>query len=70
MHQPIEMIKFITQSSIGMRPVATLTGKSTRYNIGVKLTLKYIPKLRFYHDDTQKQAERIDSLIDKLHEHD
>ena len=40
--------------------------KLIRYNIGLKLTLKYMPKLHFYYDDTQKQAERIDTLIDSI----
>jgi ribosome-binding factor A len=41
-----------------------------RYYVGMELKLKYIPKLRFYHDDTMEHAENIDKLINKIHYND
>jgi len=41
-----------------------------RYQMGMKLTLKYIPQLRFYYDDSLKQAEHIDRIIKKIHNND
>ena len=41
-----------------------------RHNVGLKLTLKYIPKLQFYYDDSVKYAQRIDNLIQKMHNND
>ena len=41
-----------------------------RQHVGLKLTLKYIPQLRFYYDDSIEHAQRIDDLIQKMHTHD
>ena len=41
--------------------------KLIRYNVGFELELKYIPELRFYHDDSMEYAEKIDKLINKIH---
>ena len=41
-----------------------------RHNVGLKLTLKYIPQLQFYYDDSAKYAQRIDNLIQKMHNND
>ena len=41
-----------------------------RHNMGLKLTLKYIPQLQFYYDDSIKHAQRIDDLIQKIHKDD
>ena len=41
-----------------------------RHHLGQKLTLKYIPQLRFYYDNTMEQAERIDHLLEKIHKDD
>ena len=41
-----------------------------RHNIGLKLTLKYIPQLQFYYDDSIYHAQRIDDLIQKIHKND
>ena len=41
-----------------------------RYHLGQILTLKYTPQLRFYYDNTSEQVERIDQLIDKIHNND
>ena len=38
-----------------------------RNHVGLKLTLKYIPQLRFYYDDSIEHAQRIDGLIQKIH---
>ena len=41
-----------------------------RYNVGSKLTLKYIPQLQFYYDDSIEHAQRIDDLIQKIYKDD
>ena len=38
-----------------------------RHQIGLKLTLKYIPQLHFYYDDSMEHAQRINDLIQKIH---
>jgi ribosome-binding factor A len=38
--------------------------------VGFKLTLKYIPKLQFYYDDSIEHAQRIDDLIQKIYKDD
>lgn len=37
---------------------------------GSKLTLKYIPQLQFYFDDSIENAQRINNLIQKIHKDD
>ena len=44
--------------------------KIIRYYVSLELQLKYIPELRFYHDDTMENAEKIDKLMHKIHNHD
>ena len=41
-----------------------------RYHMGNKLTLKFIPQLRFHYDDSIEHAQYIDSLFQKLHKDD
>ena len=41
-----------------------------RFHLGNKLTLKFIPQLRFYYDDSIKHAQHIDSLLQKIHKND
>ena len=41
-----------------------------RRNVGSKLTLKYIPQLQFYYDDSILHAQRIDDLIQKIYKND
>ena len=41
-----------------------------RFQMGNKLTLKFIPQLRFYYDDSIEHAQHIDSLLQKLHKND
>ena len=38
-----------------------------RHLLGLELTLKYTPALRFYHDNTLEHVQRIDKLINKIH---
>ena len=38
-----------------------------RSEIGRRLSLRYVPELRFYYDDSVEYAEKIQSLINKLH---
>ena len=44
--------------------------KLIRHYVGLKLNLKYIPELRFYHDDTMQYAEKINKLINTIHHDD
>ena len=44
--------------------------KLIRRYVGLKLTLKYIPQLKFYYDDSVKHAQRIDDLIQKIYKDD
>ena len=41
-----------------------------RHNVGLKLTLKYIPQFQFYYDDSIEHAQRIDDLIQKIYNDD
>ena len=41
-----------------------------RRHMGMQLTLKYIPRLRFYFDDSIEHAQRIDDLIQKIYKDD
>ena len=41
-----------------------------RHNVGLKLTLKYIPQFQFYYDDSLNHAQKIDDLIKKIHNDD
>ena len=44
----------------------TTHNKQLRYHLGNKLSLKYVPKLKFFHDDTLITAERINELMKKI----
>ena len=37
-----------------------------RYHLGLTVTTKYTPQLRFYYDDTFEQIEKIDNLLNKI----
>ena len=37
-----------------------------RFHLGNKLTLKFVPQLRFYYDDSIEHAQHIDTLLEKL----
>ena len=41
-----------------------------RFHLGNKLTLKFIPQLRFYYDDSIEHAQHIDSLLKIIHNDD
>ena len=41
-----------------------------RFHLGKKLTLKFIPQLKFYYDDSIEHAQHIDSLLQKIHKND
>ena len=41
--------------------------KHLRYLFGKRLHMKYVPDLRFIYDDSLKKAERIGTLINKIH---
>ena len=44
--------------------------KLIRYHMGSQLTLKYIPQLRFYYDDSFDHAQRVNDLIGKIYKDD
>ena len=44
--------------------------KLIRHYVGLELELKYIPELRFYHDNTMLYAANINKLINKIHNND
>ena len=44
--------------------------KLIRRYVGLKLTLKYIPQLKFFYDDSIEHAQRIDDLIQKIYKDD
>ena len=39
--------------------------KEYRYQLGKTLKLKYIPEIKFYHDNTLEEVEKINTLINK-----
>ena len=41
--------------------------KLIRHFVGLKWELKFIPELRFYHDNTMQYAEKINKLINNIH---
>lgn len=41
-----------------------------RFHLGNKLTLKFIPQVRFYYDDSIEHAQHIDSLLKIIHNDD
>ena len=40
--------------------------KEYRYHLGKTLKLKYIPEIKFYHDNTLEEVEKINTLINKV----
>ena len=44
--------------------------KLIRHFASKKINVKYIPELRFYYDDTFENAEKIDKLINMIHNND
>ena len=40
--------------------------KVIRYHLGNRLNAKLVPDLRFYYDDSLKQAEKIGTLLTKI----
>ena len=41
-----------------------------RKYISTKVTIKYLPQLKYYYDDTFSHVERIENLIEKIHKYD
>lgn len=41
-----------------------------RRSLGKKLSIKYIPQLQYYYDDSIEHAHNIDKLIKKIHKND
>jgi len=44
--------------------------KQIRMGLSRKLTLRFMPELSFYYDDTIEYASRIDELIKQIHKDD
>ncbi|MBS1516933.1 MAG: 30S ribosome-binding factor RbfA [Bacteroidetes bacterium] len=44
--------------------------KHIRFLLAKLIILKYMPELQFYHDDTIEYADRIQKLINEIHEKD
>ena len=42
--------------------------KEYRFHLGKTLELKYVPQIKFYHDDTFEQMEYINSLINQAND--
>ena len=40
--------------------------KHIRYLLGKQLEVKYVPEIRFYYDDTIKNANKINSILKKI----
>ena len=39
--------------------------KEYRYQLGKELQIKYVPQIKFYHDNTLEEMEKISRLINK-----
>ena len=39
--------------------------KEYRYHLGKDLQIKYVPQIKFYHDNTLEEMEKISNLIKK-----
>ena len=39
--------------------------KEYRYHLGKELQIKYVPQIKFYHDNTLEEMEKISNLINK-----
>ena len=39
--------------------------KEYRYHLGKDLQIKYVPQIKFYHDNTLEEMEKISNLINK-----
>lgn len=42
--------------------------KEYRFHLGKELQLKYVPQIKFYHDNTFEEMEKISKLIHKTKE--
>ena len=39
--------------------------KEYRFHLGKELQIKYVPQIKFYHDNTLEEMEKISNLINK-----
>jgi len=63
----------VTLDKAGMTALVKLLNESAselRHLLSKRLTLRYAPTLKFYHDDTFEQAQRLDDLIIKARRRD
>jgi ribosome-binding factor A len=53
------------------RAMATLEHQHGRiqHELGHRIVLKYTPRMKFLLDETESEAQRIESLLDKLEPH-
>ena len=42
--------------------------KMVRFELGARLDQKYVPEIKFEYDDTLDRAQRIDDLLNNLHD--
>ena len=42
--------------------------KTIRFELGARMNQKYVPEIRFEYDDTLDRAQRIDELLNNLHD--
>lgn len=59
----------INLDALEMKGLIKLLNESApecRHILAQKINLRYAPTLKFYHDDTFEQAQRIDDLLNKV----
>lgn len=39
-----------------------------RYHVGQRIKIRYTPEITFQYDDTVERAQRIEELIDRIHQ--
>ncbi len=42
--------------------------KMVRFELAARLSQKYVPEIKFEYDDTLERAQRIDDLLNNLHD--
>lgn len=72
LHEAKIFVSFLDNKLPNEKVMEILVQKKSqiRYHLGNKLKSRYVPELRFYYDSTLKNAEKINNIIDKIHEND
>ena len=74
--QDLKIAKIYISFLDNQEPIKELLGRLIakksiiRSFVGKELNLKYIPELRFYHDNTMEYADNINQLIDMISNND